>query len=69
MITRYYNDLENINEESDIYREFLEGMLDEYRNQTANAEVVRDFIAGMTDEYFLEQCRKHIIPQAKLAKF
>ena len=69
LFERYYNDLENRREDSDIYKEFLEGMLPEYRDQTKNAEVVRDFIAGMTDDYFLEQCRKQLIPQIKLAKF
>lgn len=69
LFERYYNDLDNMHEDSDIYKEYLEGMLPEYRNETTNAEVVRDFIAGMTDDYFLEQCRKHLIPQIKLARF
>ena len=69
LFERYSNDLDNMHKDSDIYREFLQGMSTEYRAQTPNAGVVRDFIAGMTDDYFLEQCRKHLIPQIRLARF
>lgn len=63
LFEKYFRDLETGNEESDIYREFLEGMSPEYTSETSKAEIVRDFIAGMTDEYFLSRCHKHLIPQ------
>lgn len=63
LFEKYFDDLESGNEESDIYREFLEGMSLQYKNETPPAEIVRDFIAGMTDDYFLDQCQKHLIPQ------
>jgi dGTPase len=66
---RYYQDLESGNEDSDIYREFLEGMSSEYKDHTPAAGIVRDFIAGMTDDYFLNQCRKYLIPQIKSTRF
>jgi dGTPase len=69
LFERYYNDLENGNEDSDIFGEFLEGMSSKYRDNTSNAWIVRDFIAGMTDEYFLDQCQKHLIPQTKPTLF
>jgi dGTPase len=69
LFEKYYDDLESGNEESDIYREFLDGMSWEYKNETPPAEVVRDFIAGMTDDYFLGQCQKHLIPQTMPTNF
>ncbi|MBN2033674.1 MAG: HD domain-containing protein [Deltaproteobacteria bacterium] len=63
LFEKYLNDLETGNQSSDIYTEFLEGMIPEYADRTSPAEIARDFIAGMTDEYFLSQCRKHLIPQ------
>jgi dGTPase len=65
----YLHDLENGNEDSDIYRGFLDGMASGYREKTPAAGLVRDFIAGMTDDYFLGQCHKNLIPQIKRAVF
>jgi len=65
LFEKYLNDFEAGNEDSAIYREFLEGMSEAYREKTPAAGVVRDFIAGMTDEYFLSQCHKNLIPQIK----
>ncbi len=59
----YMNDLEKGNEQSDIFKGFLDGMSDEYKRSTSYPEIVRDFISGMTDEYFLNQCRKRIMPE------
>jgi dGTPase len=63
LFAKYYEDLESGNEDSDIYKEFLDGMSWEYKSETPPAEIVRDFIAGMTDDYFLGQCQKHLVPQ------
>ena len=69
MFNQYYHDLEKGYENSDIYKEFLEGMSSEYKEKTTHAEIVRDFIAGMTDEYFLTQCQKQFIPQIHTTLF
>ena len=69
LFEKYLQDLETGNTDSDIYREFLEGMSPEYKNSTTSGGVVRDFIAGMTDEYFLNQCHRHLIPQTKSIRF
>jgi dGTPase len=63
LFEKYVRDLQNGNETSDIYTEFLEGMSREYADRVSPAETTRDFIAGMTDEYFLSQCHRHLIPQ------
>jgi dGTPase len=69
LFENYFNALEKEREESVIYREFLQDMSSEYRDNTSNAQAVRDFIAGMTDEYFLAQCRKQFIPQTSSTPF
>ena len=69
LFDRYLSDLAGGNEDSDIYRGFLDGMAPEYREKTPAAGLVRDFIAGMTDDYFLGQCHKNLVPQIKRAIF
>lgn len=69
LFEKYFRDLETGNEDSDIQREFLDGMSLEYREKTPPAAIVRDFVAGMTDEYFLGQCQKYLIPQARSNRF
>ncbi len=69
LFEKYFQDLETGNEESDIYRKFLDGISPEYRERTPLAGIVRDFIAGMTDDYFLNQCHKNLIPQIKTSFF
>ncbi len=69
LFEKYLDDLRRGNEDSDVQREYLEGMASGYREHTSPAGIVRDFIAGMTDEYFLDQCQKHLIPQVKSTRF
>jgi dGTPase len=69
LFEKYHQDLEAGNEDSDIHREFLDGMSSDYKEQTPPAVIVRDFIAGMTDEYFLGQCKKYLIPQVRSTRF
>lgn len=69
LFEKYFQDLETGNEESDIYRKFLDGISPEYRESTPLAGIVRDFIAGMTDDYFLNQCHTNLIPQIKTSFF
>ncbi|MFZ7110976.1 MAG: deoxyguanosinetriphosphate triphosphohydrolase family protein [Desulfatiglandales bacterium] len=66
LFEKYLRDLEVGREESDIYREFLEGMSVDYKGNAPPAAIVRDFIAGMTDDYFLSQCRKLLIPESRV---
>jgi len=63
LFEKYLLDLKMENQDSDIFRGFLDGMSPEYRGRTPFAGIVRDFIAGMTDEYFLDQCHKNLIPR------
>ena len=69
LFEKHLHDLETRDTDSDIYKEFLEGMSPEYRASTSLPEIVRDFIAGMTDEFFLAQCDKHLIPQILPGKY
>ncbi|MCK4728430.1 MAG: HD domain-containing protein [Desulfobacterales bacterium] len=59
---RYLKNLKEGNQTSIIFTEYLDGMSDEYKNNTSLPEIVRDFIAGMTDKYFLMQCPQEIRP-------
>lgn len=69
LFDQYLSDMENQNRESDIYKEYLDGMSPDYSSNTPPAGIVRDFIAGMTDKYFLDQCHKHIVPDARSIPF
>jgi len=63
LFEKYHEDLGSGDERSVVFREFLDGMSDEYRRNTPPAMIVRDFIAGMTDDYFLRQCQENLMPQ------
>jgi len=63
LFERYVQDVQQGNEASIIFTEYLADMSDEYKNNTGPAEIARDFIAGMTDEYFLRQCPDELQPQ------
>lgn len=65
LFEKYLQDLENGDEDSDIFRSFLDGMQAKYIQETPFPAIVRDFIAGMTDEYFLSRCQKHFVPEIK----
>jgi len=63
LFKKYYKDLRAGNDNSVIFREFLDGMSSRYRDSTSPGMIVRDFMAGMTDDYFLRQCQENIMPQ------
>jgi dGTPase len=63
LFDKYYKDLKAGNDNSVIFKEFLDGMSSHYRDSTPLAMIVRDFIAGMTDDYFLCQCQENLMPQ------
>jgi len=63
LFEKYYQDLQARQDNSVIFREFLDGMSPEYQDNTPPAMIARDFIAGMTDDYFLRQCQENFMPQ------
>ncbi len=65
LFKEYIKDLEKGNEDSEVFKGFLDGMSEEYKKNTSYPEIVRDFISGMTDEYFLNQCRKRLVPEIR----
>ena len=62
LFERFYNDIVSGNDDSVVFKEFLDGMSPEYKEKIPAAMIVLDFIAGMTDAYFLRQCEKSFIP-------
>ena len=46
-------DIKNDNKEGNIYKVFLNGMSEEYMNNTSDERKVIDYIAGMTDDFIL----------------
>lgn len=62
LFERYIDDLEKENTGSDIFKNFLKEISEEYKMNHRKEEIVRDFIAGMTDQYFLRQCPENLRP-------
>jgi dGTPase len=69
LFERYLKDLNHGNERSIIFKEYLDDMSEDYKDNTSHAEIVRDFIAGMTDEYFLKQCPEALRPARIAGRF
>lgn len=69
LFERYLQDLREGNEDSIIFKEYLDDMSDEYRLNSKPEEIVRDFIAGMTDQYFLRQCPEELRPRRITGRF
>jgi len=69
LFERYLKDLEEGNESSIIFAEYLDNMSSDYKDNTSPAEIARDFIAGMTDDYFLRQCPPEIRPRKITGRF
>lgn len=63
LFDRYMKDLQDGNEDTAVFRGFLDGMTPFYREKTRPAEIVCDFIAGMTDAFFLDQCLERLVPK------
>ena len=51
----YKNALDNKDLDNDIYKQFLNGMDENYLNNNSNTRKVIDYIAGMTDDYFINR--------------
>jgi len=63
LFERYFQDIQQGNEESVIFSAFLNSKSGVYLNAHKPEEFVRDFIAGMTDRFFLRQVPPHMRPQ------
>lgn len=59
LFTKYLNDIENNNLDSEINKYYLLKMSHKYLKETSNKRKVIDFLAGMTDEYLLN-CYEHL---------
>ena len=63
LFERYLSDLEQGQQSSDIFKKFLNGMAQGYKEDHTPPEIVRDFISGMTDSYFIRQAPPHLTPE------
>jgi dGTPase len=63
LFERYLNDLEKKDATSFIFKDYLEGVSENYRKKHSNAQIVRDFIAGMTDSYFIDKIPQKMRPE------
>lgn len=61
----YFNDLNIKNEDSSIYKVFLNDMDYNYLINTSKARMVIDFIAGMTDDFFIREFNNRYISDKK----
>ncbi len=52
--------LKENNIEENIYKVYLNNMIEEYKKNTSNERIVIDYIAGMTDDYFTKEYVKII---------
>lgn len=55
----YLEDIKTHNLKSEIYTSFLDGMTEDYIENTKDERKVIDFLAGMTDEYFISCYQKY----------
>ena len=55
----YMKDIENQDEESLLYKYFLNTQSDKYLKETSDQRKIIDFIAGMTDEFFIREIDKY----------
>lgn len=58
----YLSDLDNTDEESSIFKDFISHFPDSYMKENQDERIVADFIAGMTDQYFLKQYNIRFLP-------
>ena len=60
LFSDYLNDLEENNQESLIFKLFLNNQIPKYLEENSDKRKVIDFIAGMTDDMFLTQIKLHL---------
>lgn len=58
LFAKYLNDIESNNQESLIFKSFLNNMSPTYFNNNTPQRIVIDYLGGMTDDYFLKQYNK-----------
>ena len=58
LFNKYLNDLNNNNEDSLIFKSYLNNMDKTYYDNNSKERIVIDYIAGMTDDYFIKQYNK-----------
>jgi dGTPase len=63
LFARLLKDVEQADQDSPIWQDFLLQMGDVYLDRHRPAEMVRDFLASMTDAYFLRQCQDLFFPR------
>jgi len=66
MFDRFLADIHSQNLSSPIFKNFIDGMADDYIQNHTLEEIVRDFIAGMTDQYFLRQSPEELRPSPRV---
>jgi len=59
----YLEDIRRERLDSPVYRDFLDRLDQNYKNETSPPEVVRDFLAGMTDDFFLKRHADLAVPR------
>ena len=64
LFEKYMTELENRNEQSIIFTDFLNGMSLEYKEEHSHPEIVRDYISGMTDSHLIRQAPDHLKPNS-----
>jgi dGTPase len=63
LFARFLGDISEKKRSSPVFKNFINGMSDDYMAAHCPAEIVRDFIAGMTDQYFLRQFPEVLRPR------
>jgi len=66
LFKQFVDDIENTNDESFIFKDFLNGKSKTYLASVSTPLKVRDYISGMTDRYFTSLLRKIMIPEVSL---
>lgn len=62
MFGKYLEDIKGKNEDSKVFKHFLNHKNDDYLQRFSPAEQVRDFIATMTDRYYNEEVKAYMLP-------
>jgi dGTPase len=62
MFEKYLDDIHKQNQDSKIYKHFLNHKNEKYLQRFSPAEYVRDFIATMTDRYYNEEVKAYMLP-------
>lgn len=64
LFNAYSLDISQNNTESEIFKNFLKNLDDNYKKNTHPNRMIIDFISGMTDDFFNNQFREKFIPKS-----